>query len=153
MHWTPEQRIRVVVLGLARRDGRYLLADVPRGDGSTKGLRPLGGAVEFGETRESALAREFREELGVGVTVLGGWTAVENLFAHEGAIGHEIVFLAPVALEGAAVADVDRPVLFEDGGRPCRARWLDLRDPEVAGLDLYPTGLAALIEGGAFGDG
>ncbi|PDV86278.1 DNA mismatch repair protein MutT [Rhizobium sp. H4] len=59
--WRPPQQIRVKVIGLAWRQDRLLAAEVEDDGGRIKGIRPLGGSIEFGETREQALQREFRE--------------------------------------------------------------------------------------------
>ena len=68
--WRPQDRIRVKALGLHWRDGRLLAAEVTGDSGAIKGYRPLGGSVEFGETARSAVIREFREELGIGISVI-----------------------------------------------------------------------------------
>ncbi|WP_181706740.1 NUDIX hydrolase [Chthonobacter rhizosphaerae] len=148
--WTPPQSLRVKVLGLARRGNRYLVADVLRNDGTLKGVRPLGGSVEFGETRETALVREFAEELGAIATLQGGWAVIENIFDHEGAIGHEIIFVASVDLAGLPPPGPDGVIPFMEGDMPGRARWMSLSEVATAGLAFYPTGLAALIESGGF---
>ena len=49
------------------RDGRLLAVEVLDDAGRVKGVRPLGGTVEFGEKAELAVVREFQEELGITV--------------------------------------------------------------------------------------
>jgi ADP-ribose pyrophosphatase YjhB (NUDIX family) len=50
----------------------------------------LGGAVEFGETWQQTLVREFQEELDINVTIVGPPLVMEHIYTHEGNIGHEI---------------------------------------------------------------
>jgi len=69
----PERRL-VVAAVIRRDDGRYLLARRPPGRAMAGLWEFPGGAVEDGETAEAALARELREELGVGVAVDGPLT-------------------------------------------------------------------------------
>jgi hypothetical protein len=83
--WKPKPFIRVKVLGLVWRGSELLAGEVENSAGQVTGVRPLGGCVEFGETREEALRREFREELGCETIVSGPWHSLENIFEHEGA--------------------------------------------------------------------
>lgn len=147
MHvWRPPSEIRVKALGLAWRGGRLLVAEVYTDDGRLKGVRPLGGSVGFGEPAEAALVREFREELGLTVRVLGAPFVMENLYTHEGSPGHEVLFLFPVALPPSALDTQERVVFHEDCGTPCIARWCDLEELDrVGGPDLYPVGLKARL--------
>lgn len=70
--WRPPSHIRVKALGLHWRAGKLLAAEVRTDSGRIKGVRPLGGSVEFGETAKEAVIREFKEELGVDVSVRAG---------------------------------------------------------------------------------
>lgn len=145
--WRPASAIKVKVLGLVWRGRQLLVAEVEDDSGRVKGVRPLGGTVEFGETREAALVREFGEELGCAATVAGPWHAFENLFAHEGAIGHEYIFAANLRLADQRLYGCETIAFAEADLTPCRAVWLDpaaLPD----GVALYPTGLLDLIRSG-----
>ena len=144
--WRPHPHIRVVAIGLHWRDGRLLAAEVRDDAGRIKGVRPLGGEIEFGESWRDALMREFNEELGIGVTIIGEPQMMENIFVHEGAIGHEVMFIAEVAFPQRAFSGQDRVDFREDKGEEIVARWFDLAHLDLPdGLSLYPTGLKDLL--------
>jgi hypothetical protein len=86
--WTPSTAVAVKVIGLAWRGEELLVAEVEESDGRVKGVRPLGGSIEFGETREAALKREFVEELRCEISISGPWHTFENIYQHEGRTGH-----------------------------------------------------------------
>jgi ADP-ribose pyrophosphatase YjhB (NUDIX family) len=143
--WTPQQSVKVKVLGLPWLGEHVLLGEVEDSAGRVKGLRALGGTIEFGETREQALCREFMEELGWAVRLAGPWHAFENLFEHEGAIGHEYLFIANIAVDNAAPDPGQRIRYNEADGTPCHAGWYL---PAALPAPLYPEALAALIAAG-----
>ncbi len=145
--WAPSPAVAVKVVGLAWRGPELLVAEVEESDGRVKGVRPLGGSIEFGETREAALAREFAEELGCAIAVVGPWHAFENIYEHEGKIGHEFIFAANVRLADAAIYQRDRFHYLEHEGTRCCAVWLDPRHLP-SNLALYPAGLPAAIDDG-----
>jgi 8-oxo-dGTP diphosphatase len=62
-----KKKVRVRVSGLLVRDGKLLLVS-HRKKGEIYWLLP-GGGLEFGESLKAALAREFREELGIEVEI------------------------------------------------------------------------------------
>lgn len=142
--WPPPETVRVKVLGLVWREGRLLAAEVTRDDGTVKGIRPPGGSIEFGETREQALRREFQEEFGCGVTIESPWTAFENIFRHEGAQGHEFLFVADIRLHDESFYDWSEITIVEHDGSVCVARWF-LPQALPDGVELYPAGLAAAL--------
>jgi hypothetical protein len=141
--WRPLREIRVKALGLALRDGALLAAEVLRDDGSIKGVRPLGGSIEFGETRKAALMREFVEETGSAIDIVGPWLFFENIFEHEGAIGHEMIFAAKVRLLDPNIENLE--IIDFIDGVPCKARWFRREQLKNVGLPLFPSGLDAVI--------
>jgi len=112
--WRPAPIIKVKSLGLHWRSGCLLAMEVLGDDGEIKGVRPLGGSVEFGETWQDALIREFHEELGIEVTISGKPLIMENM---------------------------DKIIFSEDNGEACTARWFDLSELENKGIALYPSEL------------
>ncbi|MCJ2059852.1 NUDIX domain-containing protein [Methylobacterium sp. J-048] len=144
--WRPPSEIRVKALGLPWRGHRLLVAEVHTDDGRLTGVRPLGGSVAFGERADAALVREFQEELGLTVRVLGAPFVMENLYVHEGSPGHEVLFLFAVALPPGPLDTQEHIVFHEDCGTPCVARWYDLADLDRdGGPELFPSGLKARL--------
>ncbi|AEI94216.1 NUDIX hydrolase [Roseobacter litoralis] len=139
--WRPRQNIEVKALGLVWRDGLLLASEICRDDGTVDGVRPLGGRVEFGETWCDALVREFREELGVVVEVVGTPMVLENIYMHQGMVGHEVAFVCDVTFPADAYVSEGPIEYFEDNGDKCLARWYDVAQLDCGALELYPTGL------------
>jgi 8-oxo-dGTP pyrophosphatase MutT (NUDIX family) len=148
--WRPQSIIRVVAIGLHWRAGRLLAAEVRDDAGELKGVRPLGGAVHFGEFWQTALAREFNEELGIDIAIEGAPLVMENIFVREGVAGHEVVFISEVEFLDDPFKDMDSINFREDSGVPGVARWFDLAALDLHhGPRLYPSGLKTLLLGHA----
>ncbi|MHC2216403.1 NUDIX hydrolase [Rhizobium leguminosarum] len=143
--WRPSQQIRVKVIGLAWRNDRLLAAEVEDDSDRIKGVRPLGGAIEFGESREEALQREFREELETDIRIVGPWHLLENIYEHHGATGHEYIFAADIELADASLYERDEIRYSELDETAATARWFGRDRLRDAGIDLYPTGLDKLL--------
>lgn len=140
--------IRVKALGLHWRGPRLLAFEVYDHEGRLKGVRPLGGSVEFGETARDAVVREFKEEIGVEVSVLGGPTVLENVFVHEGQSRHEILFIFDLAFPQGAFEGQERIRFQEDDGTLLVAAWYDPRELDIdGGPELYPKGLKSQLIG------
>lgn len=148
--WRPHQQVRVIAIGIARRrvagqDDEILVMWVPDDSGAVKGARPPGGGVEFGELAADAVAREFREEFGTAIEVVGMPAVLENLFTHEEAAGHEVVFAYPVRLKSEHLY-ARNEIRVDDGcGEVALCSWHPVRafvDGEVA---LYPEGIIEVL--------
>ena len=144
--WRPSSSIRVKALGLHWQDGRLLASEIFDDSGRMKGVRPLGGHIDFGETWQAAVVREFREELGIDVSVRGEPIVMESIYVHEGSTGHEVVFIAEIIFPEKAFAGQDSITFQEDNGVASVARWFALDDLDVeGGPELYPSGLKDLL--------
>lgn len=139
--WRPAQEIQVKVIGICLEQDSLLAGEVLNDDGSVKGVRPLGGLIEFGETRDIAIKREFKEELDTDIVCSGRWHVFENLYIHGGMRGHEIVFAINVALIDRTLYNRELIIFSEDSGANCNARWYSIDTLKTGSIELYPEGL------------
>ncbi|MGV1987307.1 NUDIX hydrolase [Agrobacterium sp. 22-221-1] len=134
--------IRIKALGLHWRGPRLLAFEVYDHEGRLKGVRPLGGSVEFGESAKDAVIREFKEEIDTDVSVLAGPLVVENVFFHQGERRHEILFIFDLAFPEGAFEGQERIRFQEDDGTLMIAAWYDPKELDIEGKpELYPKGL------------
>lgn len=63
------KEIRPIVLGIARKDNKILVGEGYDKIKKQTFYRCLGGGIEFLETSQEALKREYKEELGIDVNV------------------------------------------------------------------------------------
>lgn len=134
-------QIRNIAVGLPVRAGHVLVLDGTDAVKDQDFHRAIGGGIEFGETAEEALRREFMEELGVtldGVTLLA---VVENIFEYEGSPGHEIAHVFAVHSTEIDALPLDAQLCVLDEGSP--VRWVPFRE---ADRPFYPSGVADLLE-------
>lgn len=138
--------IRPIAICVFRHDGRILAAEGYDPIKDQTFYRPLGGAIEFGESSADTITRELAEELGAAVTDLRYLGTVENIFTYNGQMGHEIVMVYDGAFADRTLYDRAATEGAEDDGLPFRAVWVrlaDCRDP--AASPVYPTGLLELL--------
>jgi ADP-ribose pyrophosphatase YjhB (NUDIX family) len=139
-------KVKAFAVLLDRSGTRHL---VWRGSDSTKTPdrfhRLLGGHVEFGESTVAGVEREIEEELGTQLLEARLLGVLESRFVHEGAPGHEIVFVYAGRL---ADPDVVGPegAWMADNGVPIWVEWRAIDDAAPA-LPLFPEGVAELLAG------
>ena len=85
--------IRNLAICVFRHHSRILVAQGFDDVKNESFLRPLGGAIEFGEMAVEALRREIREELGVEIAEPVRLGVLENVFTYRGQPGHEVIFV------------------------------------------------------------
>lgn len=137
-------RIRATTLGLMRRpDGKVLLERASDRSTGQEFYRALGGGIEFGETAVTALAREFREELGIDIDKGARLAVFENIFTYEGKPGHEIVFIHAIVPKDSTFYTVSAPERID--GSVAKLCWRDAHDIERDNIPLYPIGFLALL--------
>jgi ADP-ribose pyrophosphatase YjhB (NUDIX family) len=126
------------VYGLVRCEGKVLL--IKKGRGPYNGMYDLpGGGVEFGETPEQTLRREFMEETGLVVEPLQLLAAVSNRVQYvnsslEVEDLHHLGILYVVEL--APSEDLSSLSEGPDGQDSLGAVWLD--EEQLRGVQLSP---------------
>jgi histidine triad (HIT) family protein len=138
--------VRPIVIGLAIRGDQILANEGYDHHKGERFYRPPGGGMEFGETSEDTLRREFREELNAEIVEAGYVGALENVFVFAGQPGHEIVLVYRVELAHDDRFTSDTVAGTESDGSRFTARWLPLADARTGAARLYPEGLLELLD-------
>ena len=86
------KEIRPIVLGIARKDNKILVSEGFDKVKKQTFYRCLGGGIEFLETSQEALKREYKEELNINIKVEKFCGISENIFTYQGKNAHEIIF-------------------------------------------------------------
>jgi 8-oxo-dGTP pyrophosphatase MutT (NUDIX family) len=140
-----KKKIRVLALCVFRQGDRIL---VGKGYDPIKRQhfhRPLGGAIEFGETSAAALQREIREEIRAAITDIHYLGMLENIFVFNGQPGHEIVLVFDAKFVNKDLYSQDLITGVEDDRFPVRAVWRKLDADDQKDIPLYPEGLRELV--------
>ena len=138
--------IRVIAVCVFRVDDSILVFEAFDSGKGSPFYRPLGGAVNFGETTEEALRREIREELELEITDLKLLGTIENIFILEGEKGHEIVYVYDGNFTETSVYRQESLTACEDDGEILTARWRPL-DFFNDYHRLVPEELMSLLKG------
>ena len=138
-------RIRVVAGALVHAGGRLL---VERGRDEARGedfYRVIGGGVEFGESAEDAVVREWREEYGLTLSVVARLGVLENRFTYEGRPGHEIVFVFAATVAEAWATKREAFTCTDEQGALHEAAWMPVAELRIGAIPLYPLGVLDLL--------
>jgi ADP-ribose pyrophosphatase YjhB (NUDIX family) len=135
--------IRVIAICVVRHNNRILVAEGMDDVKRERFARPLGGAIELGETSQQAIVREIREELEQDVTDLRLLGVLENIFEYQGQPCHEIVFVYDGCLADSSLYEAPELKLHE-AGWSSPAHWRSL-DSFGDSCQLVPEGLAKLL--------
>jgi len=139
-----EGAIRPLALCIIRNGDRILVMDGYDSKKDEVFYRILGGGVEFGETSEDALRREFQEELGTDLENVKFLKVRENIFTFDGKKGHEIVFIFEGDLVNKDLYSQDNlPILDSKGGH--KASWQEISDFKESKSILYPDNIIEFI--------
>ena len=127
----PSKRQRVAAYGVARRDDEILLVRASSETGVPGTWWLPGGGLEFGESPDECLVREFMEETGLEVRVLGLLDVVTDVveWMREQVRLHSIRLIYEVeVVDGSA-----RP---EKNGSTDAVQWL--RSGDLEAVQLIP---------------
>lgn len=138
---TPE-RTRAIAVGVLVRDGWILAEEYAGHGGSGPFLRAPGGGVDFGESADHAVRREFAEELGVTLDDARLLGVTENIFDAYGKRGHEIVHV--YAVRSAALEALPRTERLAVQDSDTTVGWYEIATLAARGLPFYPDGCLEL---------
>lgn len=140
---------RAITLGLLIKDDYLLLEELEGKHSTDTGFyyRPIGGTIEFGETSDQTLIREYYEELGVEVSINRYIGCLENIFVIDEEIGHEMIQLYRVDFQDQSLYHKEWFTVSE-GTKVGRAVWVAKRQFLSGQKVLYPAGLIDLLRKG-----
>lgn len=136
--------IRNIAVGLPVKDGHVLVLFGTDAVRRLDFLRAIGGGIEFGETAEAALRREFMEELGVTLDTAEPLGVFENIFTYEGVPGHEIAHVFAVTCAEIDALPLDAELSVLDEGSP--VRWVPIDDIRSGARVLFPSGAPEALQ-------
>ena len=116
------KEIRPIVVGIVEKDNKILVQEGFDKVKNQKFYRLLGGGIEFLETSEQALIREFKEEINADIKILDKLNVVENIFEYEGKKAHEIVFIYNLEIPNEQIKN--EYLIIEDEVK-FYAKWID----------------------------
>ena len=122
---SKKKRIRPIALGLIEHEGHVF---VSQGEDSLTGevfYRFLGGGIDFGETSQAALAREFVEEIQAELTAIEYITCLDHIFVYNGKPKHELIQLFRAQFVDSKFFQLQETFRFVEGKRVDQAQWIE----------------------------
>ena len=86
-------KVRPIAISIIRNNGKILVYERQDDMTGEKFYRLVGGCIEFGESSNIALKREFEEELSLDIKNTKLISIFESIFTFNSKAMHEIVFL------------------------------------------------------------
>jgi len=136
------KEIRPIVLGIVKKDNKLLVCEGY--DKATKQnfYRSIGGGIEFLETSEEALKREFKEELDIDIIIDSYCGIIENIFKYQGRNGHELVLIYNVSIKDE---DYKKNYHILDENKEFNALWIEIEKFKNNEKLLYPSQILKFI--------
>jgi len=129
------KEIRPIVLGIAKENNKILVSEGYDKITNKTFYRCLGGGIEFLETSQEALKREYKEELGIEIEVNDFCGIAENIFTYEGKNAHEIILFYNIKIKEK---DLKEKYHIIDENCETNAVWIDIDEFKNHKKILYP---------------
>ena len=108
----------------------------------------MGGRIAIGESSEDTIIREFKEETGKEVEVIGYVGTVENFFEADSYKYHEIMFIYQLEFMNEEDKKIEDTIKNIEGNDYLQYEWLDLDKLEKE--PLKPEEIKQVIKNGKF---
>ncbi|WP_414529887.1 NUDIX hydrolase [Nodularia chucula] len=131
-------KIRVLALGLIRDGERIFVYEGYESVKQETYYRALGGGVDFGETSQAALQREFQEEIQAELTNIKYLGSIENIFTFNDQQGHEIIQTYECDFVDSKFYQLESLIFSESKNHQHKALWVDIAEFKSGKLRLVP---------------
>ena len=108
----------------------------------------MGGRIAIGESSEETVKREFKEEIGKDVEVIGYVGTVENFFTTKTEKYHEIMFIYQLEFRDEEDKKIEHTLKNIEGEDYLEYIWLDINNLENE--PLKPEGIIPIIKSDKF---
>ena len=108
----------------------------------------MGGRIAIGESSEETVKREFNEEIGKEVEIIGYVGTVENFFEIDSQKYHEIIFIYQLEFVDEKDKKIEETLKNIEGHDYLQYEWLDL--DKLEDEPLKPEVIKTIIKNGKF---
>ena len=122
------KKIRAIALGLIEHQGHIFVSKGTDPKTKQSFYRFLGGGIDFGETSEAALAREFLEEIKAELIDIEYVTCLDNIFTYNGKLKHELVQLFRARFADDAFYQIEETFELIEGDYIKKAVWISTQE-------------------------
>jgi 8-oxo-dGTP pyrophosphatase MutT (NUDIX family) len=143
--WTPPRQVRAVALAVVRNGDRILMQESVDTASASTLYRPVGGTIEFLESGEKTVIREFREELAIELVDVLYLATIESIGESVRGPWHEIIMLYEASFADHANYDVASFNSLPGSGMRYTTRWLTLSEIESIPGFIHPHNLLSLL--------
>jgi len=137
-----EDGIRGLAIAFIRKEGKILLSPGFDKSKNEHFYRPIGGGINFGETSQEALKREFKEEIDADITDCQLITVIENIFTYEEKPWHELCFIYEAKFADENLYQTEKFKILDSADG--EAIWVDTGDLKSA--IVYPAGIINYLD-------
>ena len=130
-------RVRPIAISIIRNNDKILVYERQDDITGEKFYRLVGGCIEFGESSNIALKREFEEELSLDIKNTKLISIFESIFSFNSKEMHEIVFLYESEFADSSIYNKDI-INGLEGDRAFNAIWILVDDFLKKKYKIYP---------------
>ena len=138
-------RVRPIAISIIRNNDKILVYERQDDITGEKFYRLVGGCIEFGESSNIALKREFEEELSLDIKNTKLISIFESIFTFNSKEMHEIVFLYESEFADSSIYNKDI-INGLEGDRAFNAIWILVDDFLKKKHKIYPEEIVDYLQ-------